>query len=117
MANKVNPPIASLNHLNLPKPLLDFLNQLWLRTGGSADLVDTSLSTAITNISRLNAQVSDLETKQESMRAELNTVRSLANSAILELQEQCSESHAVKNRVMGRLEGITEKLDELEGLI
>lgn len=39
MTNKANPPIASLSGLNLPPALLQFLNQLWIRTGGSVDLI------------------------------------------------------------------------------
>lgn len=39
MTNKANPPIAALSGLNLPQPLLTFLNQLWLRTGGNVDVI------------------------------------------------------------------------------
>lgn len=39
MTNKANPPIASLSGLGLPQPLLTFLNQLWIRTGGSTDII------------------------------------------------------------------------------
>lgn len=37
---KVNPPIAALSKLNLPRPLIDIINQLWLRTGGSDDAIE-----------------------------------------------------------------------------
>lgn len=39
MTNKANPPIAALSGLGLPVPLLTFLNQLWVRTGGNIDLI------------------------------------------------------------------------------
>ena len=38
---KVNPPIAALAPLKLPKQLIDLLNQLWLRTGGFEDFIET----------------------------------------------------------------------------
>ena len=74
----VNPPIAALSRLNLPKPLLDFLNQLWERTGGYEDFIESLSFTTeaedsrkFTELRQLTKQVKDLERQVEALQAQL----------------------------------------------
>lgn len=80
--SKVNPPIAALSTLNLPKPLLDFLNQLWLRTGGFEDFIETldfsataEDSRKFTQLRQLTKTVTQQALELEELRAEVSLLR------------------------------------------
>lgn len=79
---KVNPPIAALSQLNLPRPLLDFLDQLWRRTGGGDDFiqslsytVEAEDSRKFTELRQLTKKVNQLEVKLEDMCTENQLLR------------------------------------------
>jgi len=79
---KVNPPIAALAPLKLPKQLIDLLNQLWLRTGGFEDFIETLDYTAtaedsrkFTELRQLTKHVGQQALEIEELRAEINLLR------------------------------------------
>ncbi len=117
MSNRVNPPIAALASLNLPRPLLDVLNQLWLRSGGGEDTVSVTDSNSTTIASRLTAQINNTLDEVDSLRAELNVVRSLLRQSVSENENTINELESRTKRLTAALNAAQDRIDELEGMI
>lgn len=118
----INPPIAQLARVDLntaqgKKFLIDVLNQIFVTLGSGEDIVGNSESLSSTISSRLNARINDVEDKLDTVRAELNTVRSLLRGSISELQEQGCELRGIKSQTNGRLNAALDKIEEIEGLL
>lgn len=118
----VNPPIAQLQRVDLTtdrgkKFLIDILNQIYVELGSGEPLVSNTEALSSTISSRLNARINDISDKQDVIRAELNTVRSLLRGTVSELQEQQCEVQGIKVKVASQLYSIADKIEELEGLL
>lgn len=114
---KVNPPIAALSQLNLPRPLIDILDQLWRRTGGGVDTIEITDSNSSTISSRLTAQINNTMEEVETLRAELNVVRSLLRSSVSENERIIGELESRSKRLSSDLVAANERIEELEGMI
>ena len=114
---KVNPPIAALSQLNLPRPLLDFLDQLWRRTGGGVDTIEITDSNSSTISSRLTAQINNALDEVDTLRAELNAVRSLLRSSVSDNEATIAELESRTKRQAAALAEAHERIEELEGML
>lgn len=92
---KVNPPIAALSKLGLPKQLLDLLNQLWLRTGGGDDVIAYTELVATAEDSRkfvelrnLTKRCNDIELRLEQLESGLTRLKRIEDK-LKELELTC----------------------------
>lgn len=76
MSNQANPPIAALSGLNLPAPLLTFLHQLWIRSGGNEDFISTLDFSVTADDSRKFSELRQLTKKVNAQALEIDQLRS-----------------------------------------
>lgn len=72
---KVNPTRSALAHLRLPNELLDYLEQLRLRTGGSQDFIDSLTDSTQAEDSRKFTELRQLTKKVAQMSIELERLQ------------------------------------------
>lgn len=113
MTNKANPPIAALSNLGLPQPLLTFLNQLWVRTGGGRDAISdievTQISEYTGNRSprRFQDEIADLEGRLVAYKRENSAIR----QQLSELEEQVNQGKKRNRLLEQKINELIERYD------
>ena len=108
--SKVNPPIATLAPLNLPKQLIDVLNQMWLRTGGFEDFIETLDYSATAEDSRKFTQLRQLTKTVNQQALEVEELR----AEISLLRKQLAPKQLEEFSVIPLINQLAKRLDHLE---
>ena len=113
MTNKANPPIASLSGLGLPPPLLTFLNQLWVRTGGNVDIIsDIEVSqTTEDGGNRTYRKNQDELADLESRLVQVRKQNKLLEQMVYELMNTVGNSKNKNRQLEQKLNEIIERFD------
>lgn len=111
--SKTSPPIASLSGLGLPQPLLIFLNQLWIRSGGNVDLIAEVEATQVAEDggNRTHRCYRDEIDALEGELAQLKRQNRNLENMVLELTDCISQSKNTNRLIEQKLNELTERYD------